>query len=85
MICDRFHLLQVFLHFKGKANFSYDPNDGKRGFCFWQKFALLLILNFVLYYPKKQLSVAKSLVLFKCQLHFKWYIKKKSTFLNKTL
>ena len=30
-----------------------------------------------LYYPKKQLSVGKSLVLFKCQLHFKQYIKTK--------
>ena len=31
-----------------------------------------------LYYPKKQLSVGKSLhALFKCQLHFKQYIKTK--------
>ena len=30
-----------------------------------------------LYYPKKQLSVGKSLVLFKCQLRFKQYIKTK--------
>ena len=27
-----------------------------------------------LYFPKKQLSVGKSLALFKCQLHFKQYI-----------
>ena len=30
-----------------------------------------------LYYPKKQLSVGKSLVLLKCQLRFKQYIKTK--------
>ena len=30
-----------------------------------------------LYYPEKQLSVGKSLALFKCQLHFKQYMKTK--------
>ena len=30
-----------------------------------------------LYCPKKQLIVSKSLVLFKCQLHFNYYIKTK--------
>ena len=29
------------------------------------------------YYPKRRLSVGKSLALFKCQLHFKQYIKTK--------
>ena len=33
LICDRFHFLQEFLHFSGKANSSYDPNDGRRGCC----------------------------------------------------
>ena len=33
MTCDRFHFLQEFLHFNGKANSSYDPNDGRRGCC----------------------------------------------------
>ena len=31
----------------------------------------------ILYYPKKQLNVGKSLALLKCQLHFKQYIKTK--------
>ena len=34
-------------------------------------------LCYKLYYPKKQLSVGKLLVFFKCQLHFKQYIKTK--------
>ena len=38
-----------------------------------------------LYYPKKQLSVGKTLVLFKCQLHFKQYIKTKRVCFGKKL
>ena len=75
---DRFNLLQEFLHFNGKANFTYDPNDGKRGCCrqvpLWN-FDMKLCHK--LYYPEKQMSVGKSLALFKCQLHFKQYIKTK--------
>ena len=79
MTCDRFHLLQEFLHFNGKANSSYDPNDEKRGCCHHQVcFFNDMKLCRKLYYPKKQLSVGKSLhALFKCQLHFKQYIKTK--------
>ena len=77
MTCDRFHLLQQFFHFNCKANSSYDPNDGKRGcvhpVCLFTDMKLCRKL----YYPKKQLSVCKSLALFKCQLHFKQYIKTK--------
>ena len=79
MTCDRFHLLQEFLHFNGKANSSYDPSDEKRGCCHHQ----VSLFNDMklcrkLYYPQKQLNVGKSLyALFKCQLHFKQYIKTK--------
>ena len=38
-----------------------------------------------LYYPKKQLSVGKTLVLFKCQLHFKQYIKTKRVCFGKKI
>ena len=71
MAYDRIHLLQEFLHFNGKANSSYDPNDGKRSYHHQ-------VCNFTdtklcckVYYPKRQLIVEKSLVLFKCQLQFK--------------
>ena len=77
MTCDRFHLLQEFLHFNGKANSSYDPNDRKRGCCYQVCLFTDMKLCHKLYYPKKQLSVGKSLALFKCQLHFKQYIKTK--------
>ena len=33
MTCYRFHLLQKFLYLRGNANYSYDPNDGKRNCC----------------------------------------------------
>ena len=75
MTCDRFHLLQEFLHFNGKANSSYDPNDGRRGCCHQVCLFTDMKLCCKLYYPQKQLSVGKSLMLFKCQLHFKQYIK----------
>ena len=77
MTCDRFHFLQEFLHFNGKANSSYDPNDRKRGCCYQVCLFTDMKLCHKLYYPKKQLSVGKSLALFKCQLHFKQYIKTK--------
>ena len=66
MTCDRFHLLQGFLHFNGKA---------KSGCCHHVCLFTDMKLCLKLYYPKKQLSVGKSPVLFKCQLHFKQYIK----------
>ena len=74
---DRFHFLQAFLHFNGKANSSYYPNDGRRG-CY-HKVCLFTDMKLCCkrYYPQKQLSVGKSLVLFKGQLHFKQYIKTK--------
>ena len=77
MTCDRFHFLQLFLHFSGKANSSYDPNDGRRGCCHQVCLFTDMKLFRKLYYPKKQLSVGKSLLLFKCQLHFKQHIKTK--------
>ena len=77
MICDRFHFLQEFLHFNGKANSSYDSNDGRRGCCHQVCLFTDMKLFRKLYYPKKQLSVGKSLLLFKCQLHFKQHIKTK--------
>ena len=77
MTCDRFHLLQQFFHFNCKANSSYDPNDGKRGCCHPVCLFIDMKLCRKLYYPEKQLSVCKSLALFKCQLHFKQYIKTK--------
>ena len=78
--CHKFNLLQEFLHFNGKANSSYGPNDGRIG-CYQQicPFTdMKLCCN--LYRPKKQLSVGKSLVLFNCQLHFKQYIKTKRVY-----
>ena len=74
---DRFHFLQEFLHFNGKANSSYNLNDGRRG-CY-NKVCLFTDMKLCCkgYYPQKQLSVGKSLVLFKDQLHFKQYIKTK--------
>ena len=80
MTCDRFHFLQLFLHFSGKANSSYDPNDGRRGCCHQVCLFTDMKLSRKLCYLKKQLSVGKSLVLFKCQLHFKEYIKTKIVF-----
>ena len=77
MTCDRFHLLQEFLHFNGKANSSYDPNDIKRGCCYQVSLFTDMKLCHKLYYPQKQLSVGKSLALFKCQLHFKQFVKTK--------
>ena len=77
MTCDRFHLLQEFLHFNGKANSSYDPNDRKRVCCYQVCLFTDMKLCHQLYYPKKQLNVGISLALFKCQLHFKQYIKTK--------
>ena len=77
MTCDTFYFLQGFLHFNGKANSSYDPNDGRRGCCHQVCFFTYLKLCRKLFYPKKQLSVGKSLELFKCQFHFKQYIKTK--------
>ena len=77
MTCDRFHLLQEFLHFNGKANSSYDPSDRRTGCCHQVCLFTDTKLCPKLYYPKKQLSVGKSLALFKCQLHFKQYIKTK--------
>ena len=74
---DRFHLFQEFLHFSGKENSSYDPNDWKRGCCHQVCIFAGMKLCHKLYYPKKQLSVGKSLALFKCQLHFKQYMKTK--------
>ena len=71
MTCDRFLLLQEFLHFNDKANSSHDPNDWRRG-CYHQ---VCPFTDMKLYckvnHPKKQLSVGKSSLLFKCQLHFK--------------
>ena len=75
MTCDRTHLRQEFLYFNGKANSSYDPNDCKKGCCHQ--------ICLKLFCPKKQLSVGKSLVLFKCQLHFKQYIELKSIYVLK--
>ena len=72
-----FHFLQEFLHFNGKANSSYDPSDGRRGCCHHVCLFTYIKLCCKLYYPKNQLSVGKSLVLFKCQFHFKQYIKRK--------
>ena len=77
MTCNRFHLLQEFLHFSGKGNFSYDPNDEKRGCCHQVYLFTDMKLCRNLCNPKKQLSVSKSLALFRCQLHFKQYIKAK--------
>ena len=77
MKCDRFHFLQEFLRFNGKANSSYDPNDGRRG-CYHQVCLFTdMKLCRKLYFPKKQLSVGKLLVLFNCQLHFEQHIKTK--------
>ena len=83
--CDRFHFLQEFLHFNGKANYRYDRNDARRGCC--HKICLFTDMKLCrkLQYPKKQLSAGKSIVLFKCQFHFKQYMKTKSMFWNKTL
>ena len=77
MTCDRFHLLQEHLHLSGKANSSYDPNHGRIGCCHQVCPFIDMKLCCKLYCPKKQLSVGKSLALFKCQLHFKQYIKTK--------
>ena len=77
MTCDRFHFLQKLLHFTGKGNSSYDPNDGRRGCCHQICLFTDVKLCHKLYYPEKLSSVGKSLVLFKCQLHFKQYIKTK--------
>ena len=77
MTCDRFHLLQDFLHFNGKVNSTYALNDRKRGCCHQVCLFTDMKLYRKLYYPKKQLIVSKSLVLFKCQFHFKQYIKEK--------
>ena len=68
MACDRFHFRHRFLHFNGKSNSSCCHQV-----CLFTDMKLCRKL----YYPKKQLSVGKSLVLFKCQLHFKQYIKTK--------
>ena len=39
--CDRFHFIQEFLLFNGKANSSFDPKDGKEAVV--TKFAFLVI------------------------------------------
>ena len=75
MTYDNIHLLQQFLHFSGKENSHYYPNDGKRGCCHQDILFTDMKLCRKLCYPKKQLSVGKSLALFKCQIHFKQYIK----------
>ena len=46
MTCDRFHLLQEFLQFNGKANSSFDSNDVRKE-AVVTKFAFLVIWNFV--------------------------------------
>ena len=63
MTCNRFYLLQEFLQLNGKANSSYDPNDGKRGFCHQVCIFTDMKLCHKRYYPKKQLSVGKSFVI----------------------
>ena len=83
MTCDIFNFLQEFLHLNGKANSSYDPNDGRRGCCHQVCLFTDMKLCRKLYYPKKQLGVGKLRVLFKCQLYFKHYIKTKRVFWNK--
>ena len=77
MTYDRFHLLQEFLHFSGEANSRYDPNDGRRGCCHQVCPFTNMKSCCKLSYPKNQLSVGKALALFRCQLHFKRYIKTK--------
>ena len=77
MTCNKFHLLQEFLQFNSKANLIYDPNYRRRGSCHQIYPFSDMKLCRKLYHPKKQLSVGKSLELFKCQLHFKQYIKTK--------
>ena len=77
MACDRFHLLKDFLHFNGKENSSYDSDDGRRGCCHKVCLFIDMKLCHKSYYPKNQMSVDKSLALFKCQLYFKLYIKTK--------
>ena len=52
----------------------------------WHVIDFIYFMGFytsVLCYPKKQLSVGKIIVLFKCQLHFKQYIKLKSIYVLK--
>ena len=68
MACDTFHFRHGFLHFNGKSN-----SNCCHQVCLFTDMKLFRKL----YYPKKHLSVGKSLVLFKCQLHFKQYIKTK--------
>ena len=77
MTYDKFHLLQEFLQLNGKANPIYDPNYRRKGCCHHIYPISDMKLCRKLYHPKKQLSVGKSLALFKCQLHFKQYIKTK--------
>ena len=66
-----------FISVNGKENCSYDPTDWKRGCCQQVCIFAGMKLCHKLYYPEKQLSVGKSLALFKCQLHFKQYMKTK--------
>ena len=83
MTCDRFHLLQEILHFSGKENFSYDPNDGRRDYYHQLSSFSNMKLCRKLCHLKKQLRIDKSLALFKFQLHFKQCIKtKKGCFEN---
>ena len=68
-----------FIYFKifYTADSSYDPNDGKRHCCQHVSPFSEIKCHHNFYYPKKQSSVGKLLVLFKSQLRFKQYIKTK--------
>ena len=77
MTYDKFYLLDEFLHFNGRANYSYDLNDRRRGCCPQVcPFTDMKICR-KLHHPKRKLSVGKSPALFECQLHYKQYTKTK--------
>ena len=75
LTCDRFHLLQKFLHINGNTNSSYGPNNGKINCCHQVCPSAVMKLCCKLYYPKKQMSLGKSFELFKCQMLKAYIIK----------
>ena len=75
-----FAVLQNLLDFNGNTDSSCDFNDDKTDCCHQVSPLTEMKCCRKLYYSKKQLSVGKSLVLFKFQLYFKKYTKEKKSF-----
>lgn len=79
MTRDRFYLILKFFHFNNNNDPSHDPNNEDRDRLHKIRPILKIVRDRLqrVYNPVKCLSVEESLVLFKCRLHFKQYIRTK--------